>query len=237
MDTEPKNRDLLLLNALVDGELAPQERAAIAARLAVERDLARAYATLAKLKASIGQIVGESPAISLPPAKRRSRLLVASAAACIAAAISIGLLVKSELLFNHDAGGTSVEGPTSITFASLPAGTTIPRLETAGLKLISLAIDPGKVPLFTATYRGPHGCRLDLRAWPIGADAPALAGTSRRSWTAGDLAYELVAHGMPAWRFAIIAEAAEQQTQVGSDPKRIERRLREANMGAPPCVG
>ena len=127
MDTE--NKDLLLLNALVDGELAPQERAAIAARLAVERDLARAYATLAKLKASIGQIAGELPAILLPPAKRRSRLLVAAAAACITAAIGIGLSVKSELLFNHYAVGTSVEGPTSITLASLPAGTTIPRLE------------------------------------------------------------------------------------------------------------
>jgi hypothetical protein len=105
------------------------------------------------------------------------------------------------------------------------------------LKLIGLAIDPGRVPLFTATYRGPHGCRLDLQAWPIGSNAPALAGTSRRSWTAGDLAYELVAHGMPTWRFVIIAEAAEQQTRIGSDPARIDRRLREANIGAPPCLG
>ena len=56
MGTELNNKDLLLLNALVDGELAPQDRAAIAARLAVDRDLARAYATLARLKASIGEL-------------------------------------------------------------------------------------------------------------------------------------------------------------------------------------
>jgi hypothetical protein len=226
MGTELNNKDLLLLNALVDGELAPQDRAAIAARLAVDRDLARAYATLARLKASIGELAEVSPEISLPRTKQRARWLVGAAAACIAVAIAIGLLARSELLFDHEAS-TAAEGPTAI----------IPRLDTAGLKLIGLAIDPGRVPLFTATYRGPHGCRLDLQAWPIGSNAPALAGTSRRSWTAGDLAYELVAHGMPTWRFVIIAEAAEQQTRIGSDPARIDRRLREANIGAPPCLG
>ncbi len=115
---------------------------------------------------------GESPAILLPPAKRRTRPFIAAAAACFAAIIGIGLLVKSELLPDHDAGTAAAEGPTAITLASLPAGTTIPRLDTAGLKLIGLAIDPGKVPLFTATYRGPHGCRLDLRAWSIGSGRP-----------------------------------------------------------------
>jgi hypothetical protein len=104
-------------------------------------------------------------------------------------------------------------------------------------QLIGLAIDPGAVPLITANYRGPHGCRLDLRAWPTGAKAVPLDGTSRRTWTAGGLTYELVAHGMPKWRFAIIAEAAEQQTQLAAAPERIDRRLREANRGAPPCVG
>ena len=52
-------------------------------------------------------------------------------------------------------------------------GTTIPRLDTAGLKLVGLVIDPGNIPLFTASYRGPHGCRLELRARPVGTIAPA----------------------------------------------------------------
>jgi len=235
MDTEAKNEDHLLLNALVDGELSPQERAEIAARLAADRDFARAHATLARLKASIGEIADETPAISLPRPRRPAWRLVAAAAACVAAVIAIGLLAKTEWPLDHDAAST--EGPTAITLASLPAGATIPRLDTAGLKLVGLAIGPEKIPVFTATYRGPHGCRLDLRAWPIGSDAAALAGTSRHNWTAGNLAYELVAHGMPHWRFAIIAETAEQQTRAGSDPKRIDRRMREANIGAPPCVG
>ena len=237
MDGELKNKDHLLLNALVDGELAPQERAEIAARLAVDRDFARAHATLARLKASIGEIADQVPAISLIPPRRPVRRLVAAAAACIAAVIAIGLLARTDWLSDHDTTASPVEGPTAITLASLPAGATIPRLDTAGLKLVGLAIDPEKIPVFTATYRGPHGCRLDLRAWPIGSEAPALAGTSRHNWAAGNFVYELVAHGMPAWRFAIIAEAAEQQTQAVSDPKSIDRRLREANIGAPPCVG
>lgn len=237
MDNSPNEDDLLPLNALVDGELAPAARAEIAARLAVDRELARAYAVLAQLKATIGEAADAAPTMSLPSARRPIGWRLAAAAACIAAVIGVGLLAGHGLLSGASPDAATAEGPTAITLASLPAGTNIPRLDTAGLKLIGLAIDPGEVPLITASYRGPHGCRLDLRAWPAGADAPTLTGTSRRTWTAGGLVYELVAHGMPKWRFAIIAEAAEQQTRSGSDHDRIDRRLREANIGAPPCVG
>lgn len=237
MDSKTESDDLLRLNALVDGELAPLERAEIAARLAVDRDLARAYATLARLKATIGEMAAEKPAISLPAKKRPVWRRAGAAAACAAAIVAIALVANTELPLDRDMAATPAEGPTAITLASLPPGTAIPRLDTAGLKLIGLAIEPGKIPLFTASYRGPHGCRLDLRVWPAGASAPELAGTARYSWVAGDLVYELVAHGMPAWRFAIIAGAAEQQTRLGSDHDRIDRRLRQASIGAPPCVG
>src|SRR5512144_2176441 len=235
MDTEAKNKDHLLLNALVDGELAPQERAEIAARLAVDRDFARAHATLARLKASIGEIADEAPAISLAPPRRPAWRLVGAAAACVAAVIAIGVLAKTEWSLDHDVAST--EGPTEITLASLPAGTTIPRLDTAGLKLINLAFNPGSVPLFTAAYRGPHGCRLDLRGWPVGVDAPPLSGTSLHRWVVGTLVYELIAHGMPDWRFRVIADGAEQQTRAGFDASRIDRHLRQASRGAASCLG
>lgn len=237
MDNSPNDGDLLRLNALVDGELAPPERAEIAARLAVDRDLARAYAVLAQLKATIAVAADTVPAMSLPFARRPIRWWLIAAAACIAFALAAGLLAGQWLVSGTGPGTASAEGPTAITLASLPVGTNIPRLDTAGLKLVGLAIDPGKVPLITASYRGPHGCRLDLRVWPAGAETPTLTGTSRRTWADGGLIYELVAHGMPPWRFAIIAEAAEQQTRSGSDHDRIDRRLRQANIGAPPCVG
>lgn len=237
MDNAPNQDDLLKLNALVDGELAPAERAEIAARLAAERDLARTYAVLAQLKATIGESADAPAPIILPKARRPLARTFMATAAGLVIAIGLGIIVARSMLPTSSPDEGKAEGPTAITLASLPAGTYLPRLDTAGLKLIGLAIDPGGVPLITASYRGPHGCRLDLRAWPTGAETPALSGTSKRTWTAGGLTYELVAHGMPTWRFAIIAEGAEQQTQLSADPDRVDRRLREANNGAPPCIG
>ncbi len=237
MDNGPNQDDLLKLNALVDGELAPAERAEIAARLAVERDLARCYAVLAQLKATIGEAADAPAPIALPARRRPLAWGLMAAAACLVVAIGIGIVVARTWLPVSSPNLATAEGPTAVTLASLPSGANIPRLDTAGLKLVGLAINPGAVPLITASYRGPHGCRLDLWAWPRNAEAPPLDGTSRRTWAAGDLTYELVAHGMPQWRFAIIAEAAELQTRLGSDPERVDRRLREADIGAPPCVG
>jgi anti-sigma factor RsiW len=235
MDSDRKAEDFLRLNALVDGELGPTERAELAARLVVERDLARTYSTLARLKATIGESIEEMPEILLPSPRRAGRRFIA-AAACIAV-IAIGLAAATLFRSDPDAAAPGEE-PTAITLASLPAGTTIPRLDTAGLKLVSLAIDPGHVPIFTASYRGPHGCRLDLRAWPAQAAAPpAIAGSSRHGWTVGNVTYELVAHGMPAWRFDMIADASELQTRLDGDHNRINRRLRQAAVGAPPCTG
>ncbi|MFA6267488.1 MAG: hypothetical protein WC670_17450 [Pseudolabrys sp.] len=238
MEPEPNKQDLLLLNALVDGELAPAERATLAGRLAVERDLARAYATLARLKATIGEAADASaglPAFELPPRKTKTPRRWIAYGAALAALLALGFFVATQQQAEPD--NHTPEGPTAITLASLPVGTTVPRLDTAGLQLIGLDIDPGKVPLVTATYRGPHGCRLDLRAWPAGAAAPAQSGTDRHRWTAGGLVYELTAHGMPQARFHLIAGAAEAQTAANSDHRRIDRQLREASLGAPPCAG
>jgi hypothetical protein len=243
MDSEQRHQDLLRLNALVDGELLPAERAELAARLAVERDLARAYATLARLKAAIAEESDEAPAIDLPPAKRRawSGVWSRSWPHVVAAGVGLAAMLAVGWFAAGDFGARNPEppdeAPTAITLASLPAGTTIPRLDTAGLKLVSLDLNPGHIPIFTARYRGPHGCRLDLRAWPVGVPAPPLAGTSRYRWTVGELTYELVAHGMPPSRFTIIAGAAELQTRVNADHNGINRRLRQAEYGFAPCAG
>lgn len=234
-----RTSDFAKLSALVDGELPPAERAEMAARLAVDRELASVYATLAQLKATVAETAADCPPIVLHSPRWSSlRRYTAAFAACAILAAGIGTFALNGGGW-FDEGGTPAvaEGPTAITLASLPAGTTIPRLDTAGLKLIGLAFNPGGAPLFTASYRGPHGCRLDLRAWRAGGDVSAASGTSLRQWVVGDLVYELAAHGMPAWRFKIIADGAEQQTRVGADPDRVDRRLREASRSAPPCLG
>lgn len=237
MQRDPQQQDLEKLNALVDGELPPDERAALAGRLASERDLARAYATLARLKAAVGDVAAapaDVPAFALPRHRSLRLMPPVVIGAGLAAALAIGVFVAMPR--PADTEGPA-EGPTAITLASLPAGTTVPRLDTAGLKLTGLVIDPGQVPLVSATYRGPHGCRLDLRAWPIGAAAPETVGTDHHRWSAGNLVYELTAHGMPKARFALIAGAAEGQTAADADHDRIGRQLREASHGAPPCAG
>ena len=237
MDNAPNQDDLLKLNALVDGELAPAERAEIAARLAAERDLARTYAVLAQLKATIGESADAPAPVILPKVRRPLARTFMAAAAGLVIAIGLGIIVARSMLPTSSPDEGKAEGPTAITLASLPAGTYLPRLDTAGLKLIGLAIDPGGVPLITASYRGPHGCRLDLMVWPTAESAPAADGSSSYRWVVGTLAYELTAHGMPDWRFRVIADGAEQQTRQGSDPGHIDRRLREASRGARPCLG
>lgn len=234
-----RTSDFEKLSALVDGELAPAERAEIAARLAVDRELASAYATLARLKAAVADTAADCPPIILSPMRwPLLRRHAAAVAVCAVLAVGIGVFAWTSDWFGSEEGASATaEGPTAVTLASLPAGTTIPRLDTAGLKLINLVFNPGDVPLFTASYRGPHGCRLDLRAWPVGVDVTPASGTSQRRWVAGELVYELAAHGMPDWRFRIIADGAEQQTRIGTDPDRVDRRLREANRGAPRCLG
>jgi hypothetical protein len=126
----------------------------------------------------------------------------------------------------------------AVTLAALPGNPVIPRLDAAGLVLEDVKVErAGEVHLLLASYRGPHGCRLDLRVSPAGSAVPVGAGSSRHGWDVGALAYELVAHGMPGWRFAIIADAAEQETRAGRTPDAARRRLREARALAPPCTG
>ena len=232
-----RTHDIERLNALLDGELTVTERADMAARLATDRDLASAYATLARLKAVTADTADECPAILLRrPWWLTARRHAAAIAACIVLTIGSAILVSQEWPPADAPTTGGAEGPTEIALASLPAGTTVPRLDSAGLKLVHLAFNEGGGPLFTATYRGPHGCRLDLMVWPAAEKAPVTHGSSSYRWVVGRLAYELIAHGMPERRFQAIADGAEQQTRLGSDPGPIDHRLRQASRGAPPCL-
>ncbi|PWB64110.1 MAG: hypothetical protein C3F17_07790, partial [Bradyrhizobiaceae bacterium] len=60
MAVEPQD-DTERLNALVDGELAPAARAALAERIAADRSLARAHATLARLKSCVAELGEAEP--------------------------------------------------------------------------------------------------------------------------------------------------------------------------------
>ncbi|MDP2411317.1 MAG: hypothetical protein Q8M26_13655 [Pseudolabrys sp.] len=236
MATEPCDPDIERLNALIDGELPPAEHAALAGRIAAGREVAEAHATLARLKACIVASAEQTPtgAFVLPAPKRR--LLPAVGFAAAAAAVLIAAIGWYPQRPVEEPPAFSIAP--LVTLASLPAAPVIPDLAPAGLKLVGAEIErAGQTAVLVAAYRGPRGCRLELRVRPAAVDLPPTAGTSRRAWTAGDLAYELVAFGMPEGRFLAVALAAESATQAGQLPADADNRLRQAGLQAPPCVG
>lgn len=238
MAVEGKTTDVFeRLNALIDGELPPAEHAALADRIAADRDLAHAHATLARLKASIVQAADSEPPVTVTLARPRRRILpVAAAVTGVAAVATLAVFVglrepEPKPVLNADIASI-------ITLATLPAAPVIPDLADAGLKLVGGEVErSGETNVLVAAYRGPRGCRLELRVRPSSAAVPPTVGTSRRIWTAGDLTYELVAFGMPAGRFVAVAAAAVDATRAGQMPREAETRLREASLSAPPCAG
>jgi anti-sigma factor RsiW len=237
MATESHTPDAIeRLNALIDGELPPAEHAALADRIAAGRDLAQAHATLARLKACIVESAEETPVagIALPrPSPRRCAFGIAGVALAAAAMLPA---VFAWMPGQQQTQTPLVEIALMVTLAALPQAPVIPDLASAGLKLVGGEVErAGETAVLVAAYRGARGCRLELRVRPVARDVPPTVGTSRKIWTAGDLAYELVAFGMPAARFAAVAAAAQAAT--GGNRPDTETRLREASLQAPPCTG
>ena len=232
------SNDLELLNALVDGELPPPARAAMASRLANEPELARAHATLARLKAEVGGLADdvEPAAVRMPqPSTRRFGVAVAGG---VAAAALIAAVFAFPELPSHRRSAT-VSPVQDARMAAGKAGMIVPDLAAAGLELRDVD-RAGHAPFerVTAVYTGPRGCRLELRIQPAGAGAfPPSQATRLHRWHDGEFDYELAAFGMPLVRFAMIADAAERKTRIAAAPDQVERRLREARNAAPPCTG
>jgi anti-sigma factor RsiW len=223
------------INALIDGELPPAEHAALAMHIAAGRDLAHAHATLARLKAAVVESAEQTPVdgIVLPPRAARKRLWPLAAAGALAATVLAAAFVWKP--WERPAEPASAEIARVITLAALPAAPVIPDLDNAGLKLVGGEVEhAGGNAVLVAAYRGPRGCRVELRIWPSAAVIPPTGGTSRQTWTAGSLAYELVAFGMPAQRFTAVAMAAQAATR-GNTPQ--DALVREASLQAPPCTG
>lgn len=224
------------LNALIDGELPADEQAALADCIAAAPDLAQAYATLARLKACVIQSATEADVSGIDVPRKPSRLLPIGAAAAAATALSIAIFLAMPAREKMAAPAADIAS--LVTLASLPAMPVIPDLANAGLSLVGGEIERiGATPVMVAAYRGPRGCRLELRVHPAAIVLPPTAGTIRAAWTAGELAYELVAFGMPDSRFAAVVVAAQAATRAGEVPRDASTRLREASLKAPPCLG
>lgn len=232
-----RKSDEILLNALVDGELRPAEHAAAAARLRTDKEFARAYATLARLKAFVAEIADEdeaSPIELVPPASTRRRLVAAYAA--LAAAAVVFLFVVLLPPERRDPIQTTQSSPDKIVAVAFAGEAVIPDLSAAGLKLARTVVSTsGGAQSLVATYLGPRGCRLELWVGNASSRAASSAGTERRNWQIGDLVYELVAFGMPASRFGKVAALAEKATRATVPPDDAERLI-QARIKRPPCV-
>jgi hypothetical protein len=240
MDTDRNTGDAIeRLNALIDGELPPAEHAALADRIAAGRDLAQAHATLARLKASIVEYAEQTPVGDIDFPKSHAKRWLVPAAGLAAAAAAAVLRAVMTLYPERPADEASRREMASVvTLASLPVAPVIPDLTNAGLNLVGGELEhSGQNAVLVAAYRGPRGCRLELRVRPADVAMAPTVGTSRAAWAAGDLAYELVAFGMPGGRFAAVAAAAEAATRAGVLPGNAATRLREASLSAPPCTG
>jgi anti-sigma factor RsiW len=229
-----RNRDLEALNAFVDGELPPEEHAAVAARIAADPSLARAHATLTRLRAGIADYAaGTEPPVLTMPSRRLPRPVIAAAAAVVAllAGVALVQLRTAQPLSSVNA---SREAVLPVALGSKPM---IPDLSAAGLTLVRVDGGAGR-PLdhLVAVYTGPRGCRLELHVRSPGSEPiSAPQATHRHQWADGAATYELLAFGMAPKRFAVVAEAAERQTRALAGPD--QQRLREARTSAPPCVG
>jgi anti-sigma factor RsiW len=229
--------DEILLNAMVDGELAPAEHAAAAARLAGDREFARAYATLTRLKAGIAEIAEDRELnIRLAPPASRRHIAAVGIPAALAAAVAI-IAFMPMFVSEPEAPPVVVVPAKEVIAVAFAVDPVIPDLSPAGLQLARTVVstNPGAQAL-VATYIGPRGCRLELWVSNASASAKSANGTDRRSWRVGGLAYELVAYGMPSARFEKVAEAAEKATRATVLPEDVDQRLIEARVSTAPCV-
>ena len=232
-----RHSDEILLNALVDGELEASEQAAAAARLANDREFARAYATFTRLKASVVEFAETELAadIRLPQLGRlRHAALGISVAAAAAVALAFFAMPLLPVSVPPQTADAVIEQPIKVAFSAEPV---IPDLAPAGLRLARTVVttDAGRQVL-VATYAGPRGCRLELWVSETAMVAKAHGVSERRQWQAGGLHYALVAYGMPSARFQKVAEAAEDATRVTESPDMVDERLIEARASTASCL-
>ena len=141
---EPDSRprpDIERLNAFVDGELAPPERAEVAARIAADRDFAR---RMLLLRAS-RRVSGEAPiafqglTITVPRHRPRGAA-VALGFAALAACGLMAWYVGVDLLWERKPAALMARDAI-VKLAALPANPVIPNLDLAGLTVEDLKVE------------------------------------------------------------------------------------------------
>lgn len=221
------------LNAYVDDELSVKEKAAVAEDIAAHPELARGVAVLQALKAELAEFPQNEPANGTRPGggPLPSSLPRWLSAACVAVLLVGGALLaerlfqpgQDPLLAQHRAWA---ETEPSISVATPDAGvisaffgSQLPSLEPFGLRLstVNLTVLEEGDEILHAGYIGRRGCRVSLFLVPVGGEASRLGGLKgflHAEGDAGRWTYHLLAQDMNAARFALIAQALEEQLRL-----------------------
>lgn len=229
------------LNAYVDGELPPDEAAAIAKAIARDPVLARQVATISSLKAAINDSAPPYPGqLQLRPARpRRMRRRVA--ALVVAALLLVLLGVAGWFTELHRAPpGIDLAGELHREWvgarSQTPPGTTATSLQV-GLETLRFAYVPDltKVALefdgvrridargsrgLHVGYLGPKGCAVSLVVFerPGSREQPLTSletGHQRAwSWATGGASFFLLAPTMDPTRLASIAKVVQRLTRA-----------------------
>lgn len=228
------------LNAFADGELSPDEAAAVGQALAGDPGAVQDLAAILRLKRTM----------------RGRRRKAAPAAAAVMVALAMAVAVAAALVGGgRDTATATDPAREHAVWASrelaepLPGGALTalpppPDLSAAGLTLVmvrALAGPDGRMLLHMG-WVGTRGCRVSLFASPGagGADSdsgPGAAG-GEWSWVLDGTAYRLLASGMPPERLEAIAEAAHESLRRRQAPDGDTRALLARSRAAsPPCIG
>lgn len=227
------------INAYVDGELAPEEAAAVAAAIAADASLAMEVARLAQLKATLAGGFGPAPCPVPPVRLRHGRHWprAVALAAVMVGGIVVSAIVTTDILARL---GTLPENSTASPLIAFPAGpvpvqvgdtrsdAVLPDLANAGLRLVSLSATTSPDGSM-AIYQGSHGCRVSLWVGPeagLGrmSDTEA-AGPHVHAWHVGTLGFVLTTNGMDPNRRSILNAAVEAASR---NPLRPSPEVREA---------
>ncbi|WP_404863182.1 hypothetical protein [Georhizobium sp. MAB10] len=249
-----------MLSAYVDGELDAATAARVAEAAAANPAIASAIARLQNLRASVADSMPEF--IHLPTATARQRKAKWSPLYRIATAASVAILLVGGLtvftqssdlprLAEELAPAVAIHDrwlESSHTTMPLEAVTAVPLdrlLGAAGLRLVlkdrTSLIDGNEA--VHSRFIGERGCRLSLfeseatqSADPDRMDISHEGALLLARWTDGSLAFVVVARDMDPIRFATIAGALREISQLDAPPP-IEELIASVSSARQPCLG
>lgn len=251
------------LNALVDGELDAAEHADIAVRLSDDRELARSYATLARLKSSLRELAQAPAPFAFPPEPGPpiappgwpSRTALAAAASVAIAALCVLGLLHYRVASPHDgpsqlADALAIHGRAfpaqrieDVALAPADRSVALPDLSAIGLvQIFQSEQTAGSGKTVRGAYLGPRGCRVSLHVIAgisgVPVAGPVASGTNLAQWTHERATYLLIATSMSAERFSALSrfvEAATRPSLPETDDLRIS--LQRTWQTTTPCTG